>query len=356
MENSKSEKDPILSQTQPWANNDNEVWLASTIVLSRNMEKFKFPGKLEEGRQKQIVSLISKELLADGLLDHPSLLMAEELSPLKKEFLVEHFLSQSSFQMAHTGEAFVVDATGAFLAVLNMKDHIQMHLIDCQEELERAWNRLVEIETHLGKSISYSFSPKYGFHTSDFTQCGTALNVSVFLQMPAVIHSEAIDEVLEKLSDESLRVTGIQGSPTEIVGDILVVQNNYTLGVTEENIISNLRAFTTKLLVEENSRRSKIRQEKSAVIKDRVSRAYGILTHSYQIEAIEALNAISLLKLGRNLGWVTGLTLQEVNRLFFNCRRAHLLHQYETDLKPEEVLHKRAEYIHSALKQVTLVI
>lgn len=346
----------IFSQKKPWENNNNTVWLASTINLYRNLEKFKFPAKLDTERQKQIVAAVGKELLSCSLLNNPSLVYSDELNPLQKEFLMEHFLSNQSFQQAHAGEAFVFEETGEFTTTINMKNHIHFQLIDCRGELENAWNRLVEIETTIGKSVSYSFSPKYGFLTSDPTSCGTALNIAVFLQVPALVHAERIDITLEKLADDSLMITGLQGNPTEIIGDVLVVQNNYTLGLTEENIISSLRSFTTKMLVEENSMRSEIRRQESAEIKDRVSRAFGILTHSYQIEAIEALNAISLLKLGTELGWVKGITEQVLNSLFFNCRRAHLLSQFTQVIKPEEVPHKRAEFIHNALKNVQLTI
>lgn len=351
-----NQPDPILSQIKPWDTNDNSVWLASTISIFRNVEKFKFPVKLETERQKQLIALLSKQLLGDSLLPSPKLLYAEEISPLQKQFLVEHFLSPYSFQQAHSGEAFVVEETGELLVALNVHDHIHLQLIDTQGELERAWNRLVEIETSLGKEVTYSFSPKYGFLTSDFNHCGTALIVSVFLQIPGLVHTEKLDAVLDKLLDDSLSVTGIQGNPTELIGDVLVVQNNYTLGVTEENIISNLRSLTTKMLIEENSIKSKIKHEESADIKDKVSRAFGILIHSYQIEAVEALNAISLLKLGVELGWLKGITVQEINKLFLNCRRAHLLRQCGEEIKQEEVPHKRAAFIHTTLKDVHLTI
>lgn len=347
---------PILSLNKPWDNNDNSIWLASTVNLYRNIEKFKFPVKLDADRQKQIISVLSKELTSSKILPNTKLIRADEIDSLQKEYLVEHFLTTQSFHQAHSGEAFIVDQTGEFLAALNIRDHIQLQLIDCRGELESAWNRLVQIETALGKSVSYAYSPKYGFLTSDFSLCGTALVVSVFLQVPGLVHSDKIDEVLEKLAEESLTVTGIQGNPTEIIGDIIVVNNSYTLGLTEENIIALLRSFTTKMLVEEHGARSKILHEDNAEIKDRVSRAFGILIHSYQIEAVEALNAISLLKLGVELGWMTGVTSRELNSLFFNCRRAHLLHNCGEKIKQEEIPHKRAEYIHKALKNVQLTI
>lgn len=356
MKNNQNSSDPILCQKMPWDNNANSVWLASTFSLFRNIEKFKFPMKLDVERQKQIISVISKGLMESKLLDKPKTLNAEEVSPLQKEFLIEHFLTTESFQQAHSGEAFVLDSTGCFLATINLKDHIHFQILDCKGELETTLNKLVQIETEIGNSLKYAFSPKYGFLTSEFQQCGTGLNASVFLQVPALVHTETIDDVLEKLVDDSLNVSGIQGNPTEIIGDIIVVQNNYTLGITEENIISSLRNFTTKLMLEENSAKTKIAHEHNAEIKDRVSRAYGILIHSYQIEAIEALNAISLLKLGTELGWLTNVTTQGLNRLFFNCRRAHLMYQCGDQIKQEEILHKRAEFIHQTLAKAKLTI
>ncbi|MBA3958090.1 MAG: protein arginine kinase [Parachlamydiaceae bacterium] len=354
----KSNKKPTteLYQQRPWDKNDNSVWLASTISFCRNIEKFKFPGKLEGERQKQIVNALSKALLSSEHLKDPLLMRADELSHLQKEFLVEHFLSQQSFQSAHSNEAFLIDKSGEFLASMNIHDHVNLQLIDCRGELESTWNRLLSIDTALGKQIAYAFSQKYGFLSADFNNCGTGLNVAVFLQVPGLVHIEKIDDVLEKITDDSLTISGIQGNPTEIIGDILMVQNNYTLGVTEENIIASLRAFTTKILIEENGARSKILSDGNGEIKDKVSRAFGILMHSYQIEAIEALNALSLLKLGLELKWLEGITLREINGLFFNCRRAHLMHQCGEDLKQEEILHKRAEFIHASLKNVKLTI
>ncbi len=358
MTKANDKSNPITNQNKPWENNDNNIWLASTINFHRNIEKFNFPGKLNTERRKQVVALLSKEILALDTLPNPTLVRAEEIGPFEKEFLVEHFLSNDNFIQAHSGEAFIVDESGQFLASFNLRDHLHLQIIDCKGELENTWNKLLKIETAIGQNISFAYSTKYGFLTADMGNCGTALIVSIYLQLPALVHTEKLDEILDKNGDESIAFYGIQGDPTEIIGDVLVIQNNYTLGVTEETIISNLRAFTTKMLVEENSARNVIRSSNSPDIKDKISRAYGILTHSYQIDAIEALNAISLLKLGAEMGWVTGITRTTINHLFFNCRRSHLLSQFpeKTNLSQEEIIHKRAEFIHKTLAKTQLTI
>jgi protein arginine kinase len=346
----------IFCENKLWGDNNSSLWLASTINFLRNIEKYNFPGKLSAERRKQIVWLVSKELSEMSELAHPCLLKAEDLSVLQKEFLVEHFLTPYSFQQAGTGEAFILEDKGEFMATLNLRNHIQLELIDTQGDLENAWNKLVKIESQLGKAVNYSYSAKFGFLTADPIHCGTALLVTVFLQVSGLVHTGKIDEVLDQIADDNLLITGIQGSPTEIIGDVLAVQNNYTLGLTEENIISILRSFTTKILVEERACRTQIRQQDNPVIKDKISRAYAILIHSYQIEAVEALNAISLLKLGVDLGWIEGVTIEQLNLLFFNCRRAHLQCQFEQKIAQEETLHKRAEFIHKTLANVKLKI
>lgn len=345
-----------LFQNKPWEDNKNSIWLASTIHLHRNIEKLAFPAKLATDKQTQIISLVSKPLLQSPHIQKPTLWKSEEIGPIEKEYLVEHFLSSQSFHQTHHGEAFILDKSGTFLCTLNVHNHIQFQLIDCQGELENAWNYLVKIETDLGKTCLYAFSPKFGFLNADPSECGTGFVLKIFLQLSALVHSGRLPEVLEKTKTDDITIAGIQGNPDEIIGDIYTISNRYTLALTEENIISAVRLFITRLIVEENAMRSELHHHPDTNVMDKVSRAYGVLAHSYKIETIEALNAISLLKLGANLRWVEGVTSQQLNHLFFDCRRAHLLSKFEEPVQPEEIAHRRAEFIHKAIKNAVLKI
>lgn len=347
---------PIFEDKKSWIENDHMIWLVSTITLARNIEKFNFPGKLESSSQKQILSLIKNQLGEIKNFKKSDLIDAENLTPLEKEFLVEHFLTTQSFVQTHSGEGVIVDKKGLFLGTVNIRDHLTLSLLDSDNELENNWNRLVEIESKLGEALSYSYSQKFGFLTADPMHCGTGLKVAVFLQLSGLIHTGKIDEALANYADEGISISGIHGGPNEIIGDIVVVQNNYSLGLTEENIISNIRGCCTKLQVEEKTTRKQIIEEQNTEMKDRVSRAYGILVHSYNIETVEALNALSLLKLGVQLDWVKGISIKKLNKLFFNCRRAHLLQHFDQEIPQEELIHKRAEFIHEHLKGVELKI
>ncbi|CDR34257.1 hypothetical protein [Criblamydia sequanensis] len=354
MKDSVKPRDMLLEKS-PWRNNSNKIWLASSLCLKRNVEKFNFPPRLSGDRQKAIVTLIGKEILKEDL-DNPVLFKADKMDPLDKEYLTEHFLTTSDFHHAHAGEAFIVDHSSRFLTTLNIHDHIQFRIINVKSDPEKSLNELIKIESAVGKTLKYAYSPRFGFLTSHPEESGTGMEMSIYIQVPALIHTGAIDATLDKIMDDSIEITGLHGSPTEIIGDLLVLKNQYSLAVTEETILSSLHQAATRLTLEENSARSKIKQKENPEIKDRVSRAFGILIHSYQIEALEALNAISLIKLGVDFDWIKGISNESLNELFLNCRRAHLICCQQTPIQQEEVGHARAGYIHKALEKVELLI
>lgn len=347
-------QDPLLSLKNPWSSNANLINLGFMTGVRRNIEKFKFPGRLNLDSREQILNIASQELLKSTHLKNPTFYRASDLDPLKREYIYEHFLTQSSFHEAHKGEGVVVDETGCFLATINLKDHLYLQMTDTSGELEKCWNRLSSLETSIGNNVAYSFSNKFGFLTADPCDCGTALSVWAFLHVPALIHTKNLEEFLVKHRDDSISVHGLQGTVEEMIGDLLIVHNNYMLGLTEENILSSIRSFSTKLVVHEKSARSHLREEENINLKDMVSRSFGLLTHSYKLEVSETLNAISLLKLGHDLGWVSNIEIANLNALFFNCRRAHLLSLNPEGSKEPQVSHFRASYIHQALKNTTL--
>ena len=348
---------PLFTEDlSPWNENPNSVWIASTILINRNIENYNFPVKLPPERRKQLVSLIGKQVGGLKGFDQPRLLKSEDCTPLDREFLSEHCLTDEGFIQAAQGEAFIFDKKGESILTVNIEDHLHFHFIDVKGHLEKGLTLLGAVETQLSKTFSFAFSPRFGFLTSSPYKCGTGMVLSLFLQISGLLHGGTWKEVQEKLREESIEITGLLGKPDELVGDLIVVKNQYSLGMNEESIVVALRAFAMKILAEENAAREKIKSSDSGEVKDKVARAYALLMYSYQIETVEALNEIALMKFGLEMGWIKGITLTELNALFFSCRRAHLMRREKEKIPMENVAHKRAELIHQSLKNVTLTI
>lgn len=347
---------PLGQLHRPWDQNDNLIWLGSTLRLLRNVEKFKFPHKLEEERKKHILDLASKAFKSSSSLDKPYILKAEEISPAEKEFLIEHFLIFEGFQEANRAAGFGLDESGEVIALFNIKEHMQLQTTDTIGDLEKSWERLTTIENELSKSVNFAFSPKFGFLTADSQRCGTGLVISAFLHVPAIIHSHMLTDLIEREKMEGVITSGLQGNPDELVGDILMLRNVYTLGINEEAIISNMRNAILHVVVSEKDQRNHIKQEQADDFKDHILRSVGLLKFSHQLEAQEALQAISFVKLGLELGWLKGMSIREINTLFFDSRRSHLAYALNKQGSMEDIAKKRAEFLRQKTAGITIEV
>jgi protein arginine kinase len=353
----KSELPSYLLEKTPWEKDTDPIWLATSFVLQRNLSSFNFPSKLATQEFEKTLDVIKNALFKLKELEKPLLLRAEEISALDKEFLYEHFLCQDSFQNTLAGQGFIIDETTRFLALINVQDHLQLQLLDWKLESEKSYERIFKLEADLNSVLDFAYSPRFGYLTSDSAHSGTALIASIYLHVPALIHTKQLEEALIKQKPEELIASSIEGPLEELIGDLLILQNAYTLGVTEENILHSLQTSALKLMTSEKTIRSHLKKEDNIALKDEIARSYGLLIHSYQLQTKEALNALSLLKLGLDLEWVEGITDNQINELYFQCRHAHLSHLFkEKAIDPQVLSKKRAEYLHQKMQGVKLKI
>lgn len=339
-----------LFEHLPWDTNSDPIWPATTFLLRRNLAKYPFPPKLKESVAIQIEEKLRDALLEKAHLEDPQFLPSESLAALEKEFLFEQFICQESFQNTLAGQGFMVEKSSRLLTLFNIEDHLQLHLVDNTNNLEKGMRYLLQIENSLSDTLPFAYSPKFGYLTSDPTTCGTAFQITAYLHLPALIHTENLQDALAKQNEEEIETTSLQGTKENFLGDLLMIKNRFTLGVTEENILLSLHSAAMQLVVLEKALREKIKSDKPGDLVDQVSRAFGLLLHSYQLQTKETLNALSLIKLGVDLGWVSGITDQTINKAFFTCRKAHLSCLASPQIpEPKTLPHLRAEMIHKEL-------
>jgi len=343
-----------LSKNIPWSKEEGAIWPVTTFILRRNLAHFPFPAKLQSSDAHGVVGSLKEPLESDPLLQGSSFIPSEQLLPQDKQLLYEHFLFLHGFEPLPDGAGVALASDGHFLASVNGLDHLEMRALHIDGPLEETWNKLSHFETELGHKVDFAFTPKFGYLTSDPGLCGTGLIVHAYLHLPALIHLEELENHLPLPGEEEIGVMSLSGNISNVIGDIIVIQNNMTLGLTEESILHSVQSIATKLASAEKAARKKIQTEETASIKDLISKAYGLLLHSYQLETTEALDLISLIKLGVDLGWVTGVTDPKLTALLFKCRQGHLARKFPNLSNPEERAHKRAEFLHEELKELQL--
>jgi protein arginine kinase len=338
----------------PHSTQTTNIWTATSLTLKRNLARFHFPSKMTVHDKEQSLLLLKELLLNLSQLESFQYFDEGNLSPSDKELIYEHFLFLRGFQQNLSGNGLFIDQKGTALALLNSGNHFELRILCPGGTSDPGWDKLFKIEAAIGKKAEFAFSPKFGYLTSDPTQCGTGLIVQAYLHLPALIHMNQLERLLPKETEELL-VLGLAGSLEQPVGDWIILKNAYTLGMTEEAILQSIQTSSTKLVGAEKALRLQLKEKGDPSMKDLISKAYGVLLHAYQLEIKEALNSLNLVKLGIDLGWITGVSNQKIGELFFKCRRGHLSHLFpELAEQTKDLEHKRAEFLHKELQGLQL--
>ena len=88
------------------------------------------------------------------------------------------------------------------------------------------------------------------------------------------------------------------------------------------------------------------------MVADKIGRAYGVLRFAHIIDSKEALNHLSLLRLGGTLGFFAPETVMLCDTLLMDIQPAHLQLHSGRKLSPEERDAIRAEIVRSRLQSL----
>jgi protein arginine kinase len=318
----------------------NSIWPATFFLLRRNLESHPFPSKLTPKQAEEILSQIEKSFSTRQIIPSNS------LSPHQKELLFEHFILDEGFERQDNGRAFIVDDSAKFLGLVNVGDHLHLHHLSLEPNFSNPWKFLSNLEQSLSKSLTFSYSPRFGFLTSRPSVCGTGLLIRSLLHVPALLHLDKFPEILESLPEE-ISIKGL-GNEGEYLGDFVLLENAFTLGVSEEAILESVQSMAKSLVLKESELRKNLDPSQAEILKDATSRSLGLLSNAYSLEVNEALSSLSLIHLGSQLGWLQAPKEFDFFELFFSCRRTHLLELTQS----ESIKEARAAHLRNAVSNI----
>ncbi|MFA9197806.1 MAG: protein arginine kinase, partial [Aliarcobacter sp.] len=129
------------------------------------------------------------------------------------------------------------------------------------------------------------------------------------LHLPGLVLSDQIGQVLQAVNKIGLAVRGLYGEGTESLGNLYQISNQSTLGESEETIIRRLERVIFQVSSHEQNAREKLLEDDPEMVADKIGRAYGTLRYAHIIDSKEALNHLSLLRLGGTLGFFPPATV-----------------------------------------------
>jgi len=264
--------------------------------------------------------------------------------------LVERHLISREHAAKGAGSAVVMNRRQTLSIMLNEEDHLRMQAIRAGLQLKAAFKAINKVDTELEKTVDFAFDPVLGYLTACPSNVGTGMRASAMLHVPGLVLSEQINQVIQAVNKIGLAVRGLYGEGTEALGNLFQISNQITLGEREEEIIERLQKVILQIIEHEQNARQTLLQQRSNTLLDQIGRSYGTLKYAYGMGSKEALNLLSMVKLGCDLGFYPEERQHVVDELFMETQPAHLQKGSQKKLATEERDALRAGIIRSKLE------
>lgn len=324
------------------SNENSDVAQSTRIRFARNLHDVRF--NLSKKEEIQVLENKVKESLYNigyGL----QFFRLQDMDDITKMSLVEKNLISPNFVLKKNeiGSILINDEENICIMVGN-EDHLEIQVFSCGIDLENTLNLAIELDEKIGEILGYAISKKYGYLTACPNNVGTGLRASVMVHLPALSKTKNTKKVLEAINSFGVNIRGVYGENTESTGDMYQISNKQTLGMTEKEIVQNLKVIVDKIIKQERQAR-KILAKDDIALEDLIYRSYGILSNCKKISSEEIRSLLSNIKLGTDLGILKELTDLKVQKLYLYTKPANLQkfvgEQYESierDIKRAEVV------------------
>jgi len=322
---------------------DSDVVISSRIRLARNLSDFPFSTKTTKQKENEIINLLEEntQKIGYGL----KLLKLKDIDDITKMSLVEKHLISPEFALNKTESgAILINDDENICIMINEEDHLRIQIFNAGLDIENVINLSIELDEKIGEILPYAYNEQYGFLTSCPTNVGTGLRASIMVHLPALTKTGNIRKILDIVNNFGMNIRGIYGEGSNTQGNVYQISNQQSLGISEKDIIKNLKIIKEKIIEQERLAR-KYLSKNSIDLEDKVYRAYGILANCKKITSEECRQLLSDIRLGTDLGIIDELNDLKVNKLELYTKPANLqkylskkIDSYERDIRRAEVI------------------
>jgi len=310
------------------------IVLMTRIRLARNLAATPFPGWARDEQREEAYQACCAALTAIPLMKRGLSLSVAELTELEKQILVERHLISRELSEAKRGAGVVISADQALSVMVNEEDHLRIQVLRGGFQLKKAWSAINELDSALEDHLNYAFSETRGYLTACPTNLGTGMRASAMMHLPALVITGQMEKVVRAVNQLGMVVRGLFGEGSEASGSIFQISNQTTLGESESGILKRLGSVLETIVEHESNARQRLLEAQASNLFDKIGRAYGILHNSHLLNSAEAMNLLSLIRLGVDLGHFPEAERARVDRLFMETQPGHLQHTQKGEIEP----------------------
>ena len=318
----------MFSRPVPWLPTENDAALiavSSRIRLARNLVDLPFPGRATVEQRRQI--LVRASAAAAGIVAAAGRLIVSEmpdLTDLERRLLLERRLISQDLCRMGAGSGVLLAPDEHISVMVNEEDHLRIQALLPGLHL-RAVHRLADdVDTKLSRCLPYAFTERFGFLTACPSNVGTGMRASVMLHLPGLALTGQIEPLMRGAQELNFTVRGMFGEGTEAVANFFQVSNQATLGESEEQTLDRLDGIIGRIVDAEWVFRQRLLRERREHLYDQIGKAYGVLRYAHMLTSKDAMNQLSLLLLGCDLGLFHELRRSALQELLVRVQPGHL--------------------------------
>lgn len=317
---------------------------SSRVRLARNLKGY--PFRITEAQHKEIADKVFAALQNNPTIG--SEFEKKQIIPRSTEasqLVEEHLISP---ELAQNGGWLIVSKDGGVSIMVGEEDHLRLQVIGtglCPKECLETANRIAAL---IEGELPFAYDERLGYLTACPTNIGTGLRASIMLHLPMLTATGEIGRMTGYAGSRGCAVRGAYGEGSKAVGGFYQISNQVTLGASAAELTDKLVETATTIIDAEKKAREQVRSQDEAGLRDRIYRAAGTLRSAYLIDTSEAVQCISDVLVGLQMGLLSGVDPQKLYELEQRIRPAML------NGAPQERDRKRAELLREAAKPLIL--
>ena len=326
------------------------VVLSTRVRLARNVAGCNYPTSADTETRMRVVGYLDSAMSRSSMLSEGNYIKASEIDDIDREFLVERHLISPLFLNGELTKALFISPAERVSIMVNEEDHLRIQALSGGLSPRESYELAIKYEAEIGKHLEFDYDPDFGYMTACPTNAGTGMRASVLIHLPGLVLTRDIDKVISKITRSGLLVRGFYGEGSDVLGNLFQVSNQNTLGISEEEILSQISRVTQEIIESEAAARQRLMDEAADMVEDKIWRAFGILKYARMLTSEEVMNLLSALRLGQALKIIDFLSIAQINEMLLLSQPAHLQKYYGQQMDPNRRDFVRAQMVREKLR------
>lgn len=322
------------------------IVLSSRIRLARNLNFMPFPDRISEEDGRKAIDTIEQSFYKTPEIgkDYKSIYLWNGDDIQNRAFMEKHLISPKLLSNVNRA-AVIVNNEETVSIMLNEEDHIRLQTITAGLNLEEPYEIASKLDDYLEEDLDFAYDEKLGYLTACPTNLGTGLRASVMIHLPALAINNELNSVFSAVTKVGMTIRGLYGEGSKSEGALFQISNQLTLGLSEKDILDNLKAVVNQVINQEELSRNQMLKIYKYELKDKIFRSLGLLKTAILLDSMECLNLLSNVRMGVEMRLIKGVSIAILNSLLVETQAATLQQIIGKELSNKEMNFNRANLV-----------